>query len=70
MGAMTGRIETLADPTALARHVAEWMTAAALAGNGPVRVSLSGGSTPKTLYALLASDAFRERFPWERVSWY
>jgi 6-phosphogluconolactonase len=70
MGAMTGRIETLADPTALARHVAEWMTAAALASNGPFRASLSGGSTPKTLYALLASDAFRERFPWQRVSWY
>src|SRR5215510_150975 len=70
MSAMTGRIETLADPTALARHVAEWMTGAALAGNGPFRVSLSGGSTPKTLYALLASDAFRERFPWRRVSWY
>lgn len=70
MGAMTGRIETLADPTALARHVAEWMTAAALASNGPFRVSLSGGSTPKALYALLASDAFRERFPWQRVSWY
>jgi 6-phosphogluconolactonase len=70
MGAMTGRIETLADPTALARHVAEWMTAAALAAKGAFRVSLSGGSTPKALYSLLASDAFRERFPWRRVSWY
>jgi 6-phosphogluconolactonase len=70
MGAMTGRIETLADPTALARHVAEWMTTTALAVTGAFRVSLSGGSTPKALYALLASDAFRERFPWQRVSWY
>ena len=70
MGALTGRIETLADPAALARHVAEWMTAAALAGSGPFRVSLSGGSTPKALYALLASDAFRGRFPWQRVAWY
>src|SRR5215813_8645012 len=70
MGAMTGWIETLADPAALARHVAEWMTGAALAGSGPFRVSLSGGSTPKTLYTLLASDAFRERFPWRRVAWY
>ena len=33
-------------------------------------MSLSGGSTPKTLYGLLASDEFRERFPWQRVSWY
>jgi len=65
-----GQVEILPDPPALARHVAEWMTAAALAATGPFRVSLSGGSTPKTLYRLLASDAFRDRFPWRRVSWY
>lgn len=67
---MIGRIEVLPDPLSLARHVAEWMTAAALAAPGTFRVSLSGGSTPKTLYGLLASDAFRERFPWPRVAWY
>jgi 6-phosphogluconolactonase len=66
----TGRIEILPDPLALARHVAEWMTNAALAATGPFRVSLSGGSTPKTLYGLLASDEFKRRFPWQRVSWY
>src|SRR3954447_13157523 len=70
MSKMIGRIELLPDPLSLARHVAEWMTAAALAAAGPFRVSLSGGATPKTLYGLLASDAFRERFPWSRVSWY
>jgi 6-phosphogluconolactonase len=70
MGQVIGRMEVLPDPAALARHVAEWMTAAALAANGPVRVSLSGGSTPKALYGLLASDEFRDRFPWRLVSWY
>ena len=70
MGEMNGRIETLPDPAALARRVAEWMTAAALATKGAFRVSLSGGSTPKALYALLASDAFRGRFPWTWVSWF
>jgi 6-phosphogluconolactonase len=70
MSQAVGRIEILPDPLALARHVAEWMTAAALAANGPFRVSLSGGSTPKTLYGLLASDEFRGSFPWHRVSWY
>jgi 6-phosphogluconolactonase len=70
MGQMIGSIEVLPDSAALARHVAEWMTAAALAANGPLRVSLSGGSTPKALYGLLASDEFRDRFPWRRVSWY
>jgi 6-phosphogluconolactonase len=70
MSKMIGRIEVLPDPLSLAHHVAEWMTAAALAAPGPFRVSLSGGSTPKMLYGLLASDEFRERFPWQRVSWY
>src|SRR5580704_13570687 len=70
MSTTIGRIEVLPDPQALALHVAEWMTATALAASGPFRVSLSGGSTPKTLYGLLASDKFRNRFPWPRVSWY
>jgi 6-phosphogluconolactonase len=70
MSQMNGRIETFPDPAALARHVAEWMTSAALAATGAFRVSLSGGSTPKALYTLLASDDFRGRFPWARVSWY
>lgn len=70
MSEATGRIEILPDPLALARHVAQWMTSAAMATKGAFRVSLSGGSTPKMLYELLASDEFRGRFPWRRVSWY
>jgi len=31
----------------------------------PSTVALSGGSTPKDLYGLLASDDYRERFDWE-----
>ena len=65
-----GRIDIFPDPASLAHHVAEWMTQAALAALGPFRVSLSGGSTPKTLYELLASDEFRSRFPWSRVFWF
>jgi 6-phosphogluconolactonase len=65
-----GRIEVLPDPAALAAHVAEWMTDAALTADAPCRISLSGGSTPKALYALLASGRFRNRFPWQRVHWY
>jgi 6-phosphogluconolactonase len=70
MSQAIGHIEILPDPPALAHHVAEWMTAAALAEQGTFRVSLSGGSTPKTLYSLLASDEFRSRFPWQLASWY
>ena len=68
--AMNGHIQILPDPATLARHVADWMTSAALAAKGGFRVSLSGGSTPKALFALLASDEFVGRFPWPRVSWY
>ncbi len=70
MSKMIGHIEVLADPPSVARHAAEWMTALALAAPGLFRVSLSGGSTPKALYDLLASDDFIGRFPWERVHWY
>jgi 6-phosphogluconolactonase len=70
MGESNDRFEILPDPEALARRVAEWMTVAALAAKGPFRVSLSGGSTPKTLYRLLASDEFSGRFPWQRIFWY
>jgi 6-phosphogluconolactonase len=70
MSGTVGRIEVLPDPLALAHRVAEWMTQAALAAQDSFRVSLSGGSTPKTLYGLLAADEFRDRFPWQQVSWY
>jgi len=70
MSQALGRLEILPSPLALARYAAEWLTTAALAADGPFRVSLSGGSTPRALYALLASDEFRGRVPWGRVSWY
>lgn len=40
-------------------------TAASSAGR--FTVALSGGSTPRALYALLASDRFRSRVPWSKV---
>jgi len=70
MDQFVGRIEVLADPPALAHRVAEWMTATALTEKGCFRVALSGGSTPKALYSLLASEEFRDRFPWRGVSWF
>jgi 6-phosphogluconolactonase len=70
MDQFIGRIEVLADPPALARRVAEWITATALAAKGRLHVALSGGSTPKALYSLLASAEFRDRFPWRQVSWF
>src|ERR1051326_2959198 len=70
MEAAVAHIEIVADPTALAERVAEWITATTTAKEGRVRVALSGGSTPKALYALLASNKFKDRFPWQRTSWF
>ena len=67
---MVGRMEVLENPRAVSRRAAEWLTAAALAGSDPFRVSLSGGSTPEAVYSWLVADGFRERFPWQRVHWY
>ena len=62
------RIQVFADPAALARAAAEELTrrlVAAVRAGQTARVALSGGSTPKVLYALLADEpAFRERLPW------
>jgi len=58
------------DPAALARratrHLVEMVTEAAEA-NGRARVAVSGGSTPKAAFQLLAdpNQPFRKRMPWE-----
>jgi 6-phosphogluconolactonase len=62
------RVQILADPAALARAAAEEMThrmIAAVRAHGRASVALSGGSTPKALYTLLAQEpSLRERLPW------
>lgn len=40
---------------------------AAIAAHGRFSVALSGGSSPKKLYELLASEAYRERVAWQQV---
>ena len=51
---------------AAAEHVVR-LCVGAVAENGIFTVALSGGSTPRPLYALLASDAFTTRIDWSRV---
>ncbi len=36
----------------------------------PFRVALAGGTTPKLLYGLLASDTFRHDVPWNNVEFF
>jgi 6-phosphogluconolactonase len=58
------------DPEALARHVAAWLTELAVGKEGRFAIALSGGSTPKRLYQLLAEAPYRDQFPWPRVHWF
>lgn len=64
------RFEVLADIGSLARRVADWLLAEALAKQGTFAVSLSGGSTPRLLYGLLAKPHYLETFPWPLVHWF
>jgi 6-phosphogluconolactonase len=64
------RLEILATPEALARHVADWVLATAAGTQGRFAVALSGGSTPRPLYELLSAPPYREAFPWARTHWF
>jgi 6-phosphogluconolactonase len=61
------QIDVSSDAEALARRAAEWLVDEATAGQGTFRISLSGGSTPRTLYTLLAQEPLRSRMPWDRL---
>ncbi|WP_141301905.1 6-phosphogluconolactonase, partial [Komagataeibacter diospyri] len=67
----TGAMVVLPDAEAIARYMAKWLTEQALAKkDGPFVIALSGGSTPKRLYQILASDAYRDRFPWANTQFF
>lgn len=60
----------VADPAVLAAAAAERMMARIVANTGRVAICLTGGSSPKQLYQLLASDEFAKQIPWDRVHWF
>jgi len=62
--------EVLADSEVLATVVADWLIERTATAEGVSAVALSGGSTPRRLYELLAVGARREKFPWSRVHWF
>jgi 6-phosphogluconolactonase len=60
------------DAPALARHAAQYFAqkcAAAAAANGRARIAISGGSTPKAAFGLLADPAqpWRALMPWDKL---
>ena len=56
-----------ANPEALAQRAARWLTDIANSSSSRFAVALSGGSTPKRLYEILAEQNEQSRFPWERT---
>ena len=60
-------IDILRDPEALARRAADVLLEAAKATEGRFAIVLSGGSTPRRLYELLAQAPYRDSFPWDRT---
>lgn len=60
----------VADPAALAATAAEHVLARTAANRGRVAICLTGGSSPKRLYQLLATEPYRNRLPWHRVHWF
>ena len=67
---MSREIQVMEDGAALSRAAAEEfvrLAGEAVKSRGMFTVALAGGSTPKSLYALLATDGFRPRVPWEKV---
>jgi 6-phosphogluconolactonase len=72
-GQTPGRLSDLlvvADPAALALEAAKRVVAIAeeaVARCGRFTVVLAGGSTPKRLYSLLATEPYRTRLPWRET---
>jgi 6-phosphogluconolactonase len=64
------QVVTLPDPASQAQAAAEHVITSIAANSGRVAICLSGGSSPKQLFELLATDAYRSRIPWDRVHWF
>lgn len=62
-------VDTYADAETLARAAADWLCDFIGERDGRPSVALAGGSTPRRLYEILATD-YRERLPWSRVHWF
>ena len=58
------------DAAALAEAAAQNLVARARENTGEPAICLTGGSTPKRLYELLATPEWRARVPWPRLHWF
>jgi 6-phosphogluconolactonase len=60
-------LDVSADLDTLAERIADWLVEEIANTNGPFALNLSGGSTPKSLYKLLATEKYRRAIDWERI---
>lgn len=67
---MTAQEVVLETSDAVAQYVADFLLEKACAAQGVFRIALSGGSTPRKLYALMAKADYAERFPWNRTEFF
>jgi 6-phosphogluconolactonase len=67
---LTRRVTTVSDSVALANTAAQRLIARINANDGIVAICLTGGSSPRELYQLLATEPWRNRIPWPRVHWF
>jgi len=68
-----GRVEVLPDLEALSlRSASIFVNASAnsIAAKKRFAVAISGGSTPRRLYALLGSEGYRDRVDWQQVHFF
>jgi 6-phosphogluconolactonase len=70
MAGEDGKIIVVADPAALAKAAADRMLARIAANSGRIALCLTGGSSPKKLFELLGSEAYRGRIAWDRTHWF
>jgi 6-phosphogluconolactonase len=64
------KVISVADAAALAKAAADRLLARVTGNSGRVAIGLTGGSSPKALYQLLATESYRRKISWERVHWF
>ena len=64
------KVIAVADSAALAKAAAERIVTRIAATADRAAICLTGGSSPKQLYQLLATEPYRNQIPWRRVHWF
>ena len=70
MAADFRKIIPVADTAVLAKAAAELLLARMAENSGRIAICLTGGSSPKQHYELLATDAYHGKIPWDRAHWF